>query len=183
MSTRYLAEFIPPDPVTYTRVATPVTAALQTIGSARTATPVTAAIAVTRTRTASPVAASLQAVGTPTAVALNPATDAVIGAGVVFVWVTATDAASRALHSRIIAAASPATLAGDGSFTTALADANSANAAGFEYDTSAGSDGSGPWVAYPITGLTAANQGRRARYTVTLPGGRIDWRVRLEAIT
>lgn len=165
---------------TATRTASTIAALLA--ASSRTAVEAAALQAIGTGRQAAPVKASVSGAGTPTPLLVSPAVSGVSGTNVTFVWRTVIDPAGRALHSRLVAAPSPATVNGDGSFAGASVDVDSATTAGFEYDTSAGNDGSGPWVAYPSTGLTAANQGREARYTGTVAPGATDWRVRLEAV-
>lgn len=179
-----------------TRTA-PTTASLQGAGGLRTA-PTTAALKALGTTRTAPTTASLQSVGTsrqatntaalqaftaPSASTVTPAPGGSSGVSAVFVWRTAADPTARPIHSRVIAAASAATRFPDGSFAAASVDAHTAYQSGFEYDTSSGNNGAGPWIAYPASGLTVANHGRQARYTATIPAGLTDWRVRLESVT
>lgn len=101
---------------------------------------------------------------------------------VTFVWQSRIDSLSRPVHFRINTAASPATVNGDGSLDSALIDVHSMSTSGFEYDTSAGSDGTGPWVAVPAGGLTAANQSRQVRYQSAAAAGATDWRIRQDPV-
>lgn len=96
---------------------------------------------------------------------------------VTFVWTPVEDGSSRDVHFRIMAAASPATVNGDGSLASATLDVHSETTpASFQYESSPGT-----WAAFPSGGLPAADQTKNVRLTSTMSPGATDWRVRQDA--
>jgi hypothetical protein len=119
----------------------------------------------------------------PTGIILvNPAESETEASPITFQWRGAPGAVPQ--HYQIAVAADGTATSESQGFTTNELLKSSLVDSGFEYDTSAGDDGSGPWDPIPAGGLSTGNQGRLVRYQSSVTGGAKDWRVRaLDVLT
>ena len=118
-------------------------------------------------------------------VLINPSEGESEASPITFIWrgyPHPSTPANLPVHYQLAVAADGATLDTETGFVSPLVNKYSRVDSGFEFDTSAGDDGSGPWNAIPAGGLTAANQGRQVRFSSAVTAGARDWRVRQIAL-
>lgn len=163
------------------RTVSNVAIRLQKSDITRTISSVAIALLKTLERTITNVAIALiPGLEAPTLIA--PLDDETVSTPITFQWQGQAFESTRKLHYRVIGDTSPAGVT-DGQINEPwLFNYRSDVDSGFEYDSSAGKDGSGPWLTYPSVGLDEADFDRQVRFTTSdlADDGTIDWQVRME---